>query len=170
MTAHLIPVQFLEQIRPDLPLALRKASMADVCPLLALINTYAAQGIMLPRTEFELSENLRDFVVAHAGEHLVGCGALHFYSPDTAEVRSLAVDPRWKARGTGRRIVEWLEDEARSYGIRSTFAFTYVAEFFRKLGYREVERAELPLKVWRDCLRCPKFNNCDETAMVKDLS
>ena len=147
----------------------RKATMGDIHALLKLINDYAANGIMLPRTEFEMSENIRDFSAAYLGERLVGCGALHFYTPTSGEVRSLAVDPILKTQGVGRRIVEALEEEAIQNGLHAIFAFTYVPEFFRKVGFREVERGALPLKVWKDCLRCPKFQCCDEIAMVKTL-
>lgn len=147
----------------------RKATMGDIHALLDLINDYAAHGIMLPRTEFEMSENIRDFSVAHAGGRLVGCGALHFYTPTSGEVRSLAVDPALKTRGVGRSIVEALEREAVENQLHAIFAFTYVPNFFKKVGFREVERGALPLKVWKDCLRCPKFQCCDEIAMVKAL-
>ncbi len=147
----------------------RKARLADIPALLELINGYAANAIMLPRTEFEMSENIRDFTVAYSGTRLLGCGALHFYSPTSGEVRSLAVDPNIKTRGVGRRIVEALELEAAENNLHALFAFTYVPEFFRKVGFREVERGELPLKVWKDCVRCPKFQCCDEIAVVKAL-
>jgi amino-acid N-acetyltransferase len=150
--------------------AVRKAAMRDIPALLDLIDGYAAQGVMLPRTEFELSENIRDFCVAVSGEQLVGCGALHFYSPLTAEVRSLAVDPRVKSNGIGRLIVRFLINEAMEYSIAGVFAFTYVAEFFSRLGFHEVERGVLPLKVWKDCLRCPKFQGCDEIAVLRILN
>ncbi len=150
-------------------LTTRKASMRDIHPLLTLINGYAAKGIMLPRTEFEMSENIRDFTLAFDGDELVGCGALHFYTPTSGEVRSLAVEPNAKSRGIGRTIVEALEAEARECGLHTLFAFTYVPGFFGKLGFIEVERGELPLKAWKDCLRCPKFSACDEIAVVKYL-
>ena len=152
---------------PESPLVIRKATMRDIHALLDLINGYASKGVMLPRTEFEMSENIRDFVLAFAGDKLVGCGALHFYSPTSGEIRSLAVDPKSKSRGVGRALVEALEKDARECGLHSIFAFTYVDRFFSKLGFVEVERGELPLKAWKDCLRCPKFQSCDETAMVK---
>ncbi|HYL76764.1 MAG TPA: N-acetyltransferase [Bryobacteraceae bacterium] len=156
--------------RPDLAQpAIRKANMGDIQALLQLINGYATDGIMLPRTEFEMSENIRDFSVAFAGSQLVGCGALHFYTPTSGEVRSLAVDPSIKTHGVGRRMIEALEKEAAENGLHAIFAFTYVPDFFRKMGFKEVERGELPLKVWKDCLRCPKFSCCDEIAMVKAL-
>jgi len=151
----------------DVAMAIRKASMGDVPHLLRLVNAYAAQGIMLPRTEFEISENLRDFTVAYSGDRLAGCGALHFYTPTMGEIRSLAVEPDWQKRGLGKRLVEALESEARSYGLEAVFAFTYIPGFFQKLGFFEVERGELPLKAWKDCLRCPKFQCCDEIAVMK---
>jgi amino-acid N-acetyltransferase len=150
-------------------LTLRKAAMRDIPNLLSLINSYAANGTMLPRTEFELSENIRDFLVAYDGSLLAGCGALHFYTPAAAEVRSLAVLPERARRGVGREIVLALEAEARDNDLDAIFAFTYVPGFFEKLGFAEVERGELPLKAWKDCLRCPKFQNCDEIAVLKHL-
>jgi amino-acid N-acetyltransferase len=148
----------------------RKAAMRDIPNILALINSFAAEGIMLPRTEFEMSENIRDFSVAYEEKSLVGCAALHFYTPTVGEVRSLAVLPEASNHGIGRALVESLEAEARSNDLDAIFAFTYVPGFFAKLGFIEVERGELPLKAWKDCLRCPKFQNCDEIAVIRNLS
>lgn len=150
-------------------ITIRKASLTDIPALLRLINAYAAKGIMLPRTEFEMAENIRDFTVAFDGPQLVGCGALHFYTTTSAEVRSLAVDPNQKSHGLGRLIVESLIEESNQHGLHSLFAFTYVDGFFRKLGFDVVDRGELPLKAWKDCLRCPKFQACDEIAMLLRL-
>lgn len=147
-------------------MTLRKARMSDIGGILSLINGYARQGIMLPRNEFELSEGIRDFTLLCDGETVVGCAALHFYGPTMAEVRSLAVHPDAKGSGAGRLLMEALEREAREYDLDALFAFTYVPGFFTKLGYREVDRAELPLKAWKDCLRCPKFQACDEIAVL----
>jgi amino-acid N-acetyltransferase len=161
---------FTEQVAPHIELEVRKAGMSDIAPILALINGYAAKGIMLPRTELELSEHIRDFTVVFCAGRLVGCGALHFYTPTTGEIRSLAVDDAAKTHGVGRRLVEALVEEARAYSLDGVFAFTYVADFFRKVGFHEVERGALPLKAWKDCLRCPKFQCCDEIAMVRVLN
>ncbi len=150
-------------------IVVRKATMQDIPALLALINGYAAKGIMLSRTEFEMSEAMRDFSVACDGDQLVGCGAMHFYSPVMGEVRSLAVAASHKTHGIGRLMVDALVSEARHYGLDAVFAFTYVPGFFGKLGFLEVERGELPLKAWKDCLRCPKFQACDEIAVVRVL-
>jgi len=152
-----------------LPLTVRKAVMRDIPPILDLINGYAVKGIMLPRTEFELSEAIRDFTVVTLGNRLVGCGALHFYSPALAEIRSLAVAEQAKTHGVGRRLVRALVQEAQEYELDAAFAFTYVTEFFQKVGFQVVERGMLPLKAWKDCLRCPKFQACDEIAVLRIL-
>ena len=151
------------------PLTVRKAGMRDIRPILDLINGYAARGEMLPRTELEMSEAIRDFTVITSGGELLGCGALHFYSPTLAEIRSLAVRERAKTHGVGRRLIEALVAEAALYELDAVFAFTYVVEFFRKLGFETLERGALPLKAWRDCLRCPKFQSCDEVAVLRVL-
>jgi amino-acid N-acetyltransferase len=153
---------------PDV--TVRKAAMRDIPGLLSLINDYANQGVMLGRTEFELSENMRDFAVAFEGEKIVGCGALHFYSPIVGEIRSLAVAPALKTRGVGRQIVRYLAQEAIEYCLGAVFAFTYVPGFFERVGFHEVERGVLPLKAWKDCLRCPKFQHCDEIAVLRILN
>ena len=150
-------------------LVTRKAVMHDIPPILDLINAYAAQGIMLPRTEFELSEAIRDFTVVTLGGELLGCGALHFYTPTLGEIRSLAVHQRAKTQGAGRKLVEALVEEAQEYELDAVFAFTYVVDFFRKVGFHEVERGALPLKAWKDCVRCPKFQACDEIAVLRFL-
>jgi amino-acid N-acetyltransferase len=148
---------------------IRKANMRDIPALAALINSYASQEIMLPRTELELAEGIRDFVVAEEDLALLGCGALHFYTRVSGEVRSLAVHPNTKGRGVGTLLVQELEAEARANELSALFAFTYVPEFFKKLGFQTVSRDLLPLKAWKDCLRCPKFQNCDEIAVLKAL-
>jgi amino-acid N-acetyltransferase len=134
--------------------------------MLRLINSYAARSVMLPRTEVEICEGLRDFLVATLDDELVGCGALHFYTAHMAELRSLAVDPDKTRSGLGQQIVHALIEQGREYGVDVVFAFTYVPKFFEKMGFRYFDRAALPLKAWKDCLRCPMFNACDEIAMA----
>jgi amino-acid N-acetyltransferase len=151
-------------------LLIRKARPCDVSAMLELINGYARAGLMLPRTEFEMCENIRDFSVALRGSQLAGCGALHFYTPKMAEVRSLAVSQHTKSAGVGRRLVESLVEEARQYGLDVVFAFTYVVQFFQKCGFQAVDRGSLPLKAWKDCIRCPRFNSCDEVPVVHLIS
>ncbi len=161
---------FVNPAAPDLELTVRKAVMRDIAPILELINGYAAKGQMLPRTEFELSESIRDFTVVTGAGKLLGCGALHFYSPTLGEIRSLAVREEAKTHGAGRKVVEALVQEAIGYELDAVFAFTYVVEFFKKTGFQVVERGLLPLKAWKDCLRCAKFQACDEVAMLRVLN
>ena len=160
---------FVETSGVGEPLIARKARMHDIPRIVDLINGYAAEGVMLPRTEFEVSEAIRDFTVVTRGSQLLGCGALHFYSPTIGEIRSLAVHRVAKTHGVGRRLVEALVDEARDYQLDAVFAFTYVVEFFQKVGFQAVERGVLPLEAWKDCLRCPKFQACDEVAVLSVL-
>jgi amino-acid N-acetyltransferase len=149
--------------------AVRKASLADIPSLLALVNAFAARGIMLPRSEFEMAENIRDFSVIQLADRVAGCAALHFYTPKAAEVRSLAILPDLQGYGAGKALVSSLEREAQAFGVQDLFAFTYIPDFFRKMGFTSIERGELPLKAWKDCLRCPKFQCCDEVAVIKRI-
>ena len=170
MISALYADAFVEAHSATPRLVVRKAVMHDIAPILDLISSYAARGIMLARTEFEMSEAIRDFSVVSLDGQLLGCGALHFYSPTTAEIRSLAVHEHAKTKGVGRNLVEALVAEAVQYELDAVFAFTYVVEFFSKVGFHVVERGALPLKAWKDCVRCPKFQACDEVAGVRVLS
>jgi amino-acid N-acetyltransferase len=124
---------------------------------------------MLPRTLLSIYENIRDFHVAAEGTRVLGCSALHFTWGDMAEVRSLAVDETAGQRGIGRALVEANIAEAIEHNLVQVYAFTYVTEFFAKLGFRVVPHEAMPRKVWMDCVNCHKFNCCDEVAMVRNL-
>jgi amino-acid N-acetyltransferase len=169
MISGLYADSFVESPGAKPRLTVAKAGMRDIPLILDLINAYAAKGIMLPRTEFEMSEAIRDFIVVKSGEELLGCGALHFYTPTLAEIRSHAVYEKAKTKGVGRILVESLVKEAEQYELDAVFAFTYVVDFFNKVGFHAVERGVLPLKAWKDCLRCSKFQACDEVAVLRIL-
>ena len=147
-------------------LTIRQAQLPDVPAMLSLINDHASRSVMLPRTELEICESLRDFLVAVQDGELLGCGALHFYTQHMAELRSLAVAREHTRSGLGKRLAAELLEQARKYGVDVVFLFTYVPGFFEKLGFHTVYRDALPLKTWKDCLRCPMINACDETAMA----
>lgn len=148
---------------------LRRPRVSDVPAMAAIINGYAVQGQMLPKSQHKLYMFLRDFVVVMAGDQVVGCGALHLVWEDLAEVRSLAVAPAWRGRGLGRMMIQQLLQDAREVGMSRVFALTYHKDLFAHLGFHEVPRESLPHKIWGDCLDCPKFTNCDETALMLDL-
>ena len=150
---------------------IRKARMADVKGIQSLIAEYAKKGDMLPRSLADIYENLRDYFVflGNDGE-LVGSAAIHIMWEDLAEVRSLAVREGRMRRGVGTQLVESCISEAIMLGIARVFALTYKPEFFEKLGFHVVDKAELPQKIWADCLKCSKFPDCDEVALVADFS
>lgn len=148
---------------------LRKATFADVVAIQDLVNHYAGQGLMLPRSRNAIYEMLRDFTVAEQDGVLTGTGALHLIWDELAEIRALAVKPALTRQGIGRQIVDFLREEARTLGVKRLFALTYKPEFFRKMGFTEVSKEALPHKVWKECINCPKFPHCDETAMIHDL-
>lgn len=150
---------------------IRKARMQDVKTIQKLISEYAKKGDMLPRSLSEIYENLRDyFVFVENGKDVIGSAAVHIMWEDLAEVRSLAVREDRMGRKIGTELVEACVSEAIVLGISRIFALTYKPGFFEKLGFKQVDKAELPHKIWSDCLKCSKFPDCDEVALVADLS
>jgi len=150
-------------------LRVRRASLSDVPAILSLVNRLAQEQRMLPRSPASVIEGIRAFLVAEVDGAFAGCGALDVVWTDLAEIRSLAVEPDGQRSGVGRALVEALVEEARRLGVPRLFAFTYVPGFFAKLGFGEVAHEALPHKVFKDCLRCPKFQACDEIAMERIL-
>jgi amino-acid N-acetyltransferase len=150
---------------------IRPATIYDVPRIQAIVNSHAELGKMLFKSYAQLFEDLRDFgvYVDEASGQVLGCAAVTIIWADLAEVRSLAVDDAARGRGIGKQLVHWCIDEARRMQIRKLFALTYEKTFFEKLGFEVVAKETLPLKVWSDCVRCPKNDHCDEIAMVKVL-
>jgi len=145
----------------------RKARFDDIESIYGLVHIYAAQGEMLPRSRNTLYENLRDMVVAEADDGVIGVGALHIMWDRLAEVRMMAISPDHTRQGVGAEIVSRLLAECDALGIEKVFTLTYKPDFFRKLGFIRISREELPQKVWKECIDCPKYPNCDEIAMIK---
>lgn len=149
--------------------AVRPAAVRDVDDILALLSDYARMGNLLPRTRTEVTASIEWFRVAEAQGKVVACGALEIFTPELAEVRSLAVAEDFKGTGTGRLLVERLIDDARKRGHRRLMALTYSPGFFHRLGFETVSKELFPEKVWGICVRCYKFHNCDEIAVLKHL-
>ncbi len=154
---------------PRVPI--RRATVADVPAAAAIINEAAEFGLMLPRSLASMYENVREFHVAidHPGGEVVGVCGLSVVWANLAEVAALAVHRAHRGRGLGRRLVEACVDEARTLGVRRLMTLTYERAFFEKLGFGVVDRQKLPLKVWSECVRCPKNAACDEIAMIREL-
>ncbi|MCM0081648.1 N-acetyltransferase [Geomonas sp. Red32] len=148
---------------------IRKAKISDVKDIQKLLSGYANKGDMLSRSLSELYDSLRDFYIVEEEGKLLGTSALHIVWEDLAEVRSVAVAEDAGRRGIGSQVVGACLDEARSLGLKRLFCLTYKPEFFSKLGFKVVDKSELPHKVWGDCIKCVKFPDCDEIAMILDL-
>lgn len=143
-----------------------KSRINDIAQIHKLVNYFADKGEMLPRALSELYENMRDFFVVRHGEQLVACAALHIFWSDLAEIRAVSVVEEMQDQGAGALVIQACLEEARSMGIETIFCLTYMPDFFEQFGFRQVDKLELPRKIWGECLRCPKFPDCDEVALI----
>jgi amino-acid N-acetyltransferase len=146
-----------------------RAKIRDAPQMHRLINHFADKGEMLARSLSEIYENIRDYFVVRQGERVVACVALRVSWSDLAEIKSLAVAKDSQEQGIGAQLVEACLKEARELGIPTVFCLTYKSAFFEKVGFSQIDKAELPHKVWGECYRCPKFPNCDEVALTYHL-
>jgi amino-acid N-acetyltransferase len=149
---------------------IRKARPLDIKEIQRLINFFADRGEMLPCSLSELYERVRDFYICEEDGEIVGTCALHLSWEDLGEIRSLAVKESHGRRGIGTRLVEACLEEAKSLGVRRVFALTYKPDFFRRLDFQIIDKSKLPQKIWSDCVKCVKFPECDEIAMILDLN
>ncbi|NQT18798.1 MAG: N-acetyltransferase [Planctomycetes bacterium] len=147
----------------------RKAKMADVRKIHRLINDAAGHDDMLPRSLSEIYEKLRDFHVCVANDAVVGCCALHIVWDGIAEIRSLAVDEQRRGAGIGTSLMRRCLVECQGLGVGEVFVLTYVPAYFERAGFGEVSKDVLPHKIWSDCVKCPKFPDCGEVAMMLTL-
>lgn len=145
----------------------RNATLPDVKAIYAIMQPLSVDGTLLPRNISELCENIRDFVVAEDDGEIIGCGALHLYGMHLAEIRSIAVLPHANGRGAGTLIVEALLREAERHNVTCVCLFTRIPDFFGQMGFIMASREELPDKMYKDCVHCPRFYACDEIAMVR---
>ena len=148
----------------------RPAQLSDVRHMMPLLNMYALQAEILPRLEDDVYRSIREWVVAEADNQIIGMGSLLILWYDLAEVRSLVISPAWHGKGIGRTIVEALQEEAEVIGLPTIFALTRQPGFFLRLGFDLTQKESLPKKVMKDCVFCPKFHACDETAVIKKLN
>ena len=148
---------------------IRKATLEDIKPIQGLINFYAEKDKMLPRSLNELYENIRDFFVYEDGGNILGCAALHVTWEDLAEIKSLAVTESIQKKKIGSMLVKMIFEDAKKLNIKRIFALTYVPEFFEKFGFKKVAHSKLPHKIWSECIKCVKFPDCEEIAMVIDI-
>lgn len=150
-------------------LIIRKAKISDANAIYKITQYYAKEDLMLPRSLMEIYENIRDYIIAEKGKAFLGCCALHICWKDLGEIKALAIKPKYRRKGVGRILVEKALDEAARIKIKKIFCLTYVPKFFRKFGFRKIEKKHLPHKIWNECINCPKFPNCDEVPMLKTI-
>jgi amino-acid N-acetyltransferase len=150
---------------------IRKAKISDAKAIHRLLSAFSDRGEILPRSLNEIYDHLRDHSIYCQGEpeSIVGTCAIHVSWENLAEIRSLAVEQGFTKKGVGRALVENCLAEARELGISRVFVLTYKKDFFEKRGFRVIDKADLPHKIWSDCLRCVKFPNCDEVAMIREI-
>lgn len=148
---------------------IRKAKISDLKQVHKLINDFARREQMIPRSLNEIYETLRDFVVCEDYGDICGVCALHIMWEDLAEIRSLAVDKKYQKKGIGKTLVKQCLKEAKALGLKRIFALTYQPAFFKKIGFLDIDKSSLPQKIWGDCLRCHKFPECDEQAVIINL-
>ncbi len=148
---------------------LRKARIKDIKQIQELIGCFARLDVMLPRSLNELYENIRDFWVYEDKGKVLGCAALHISWDDLAEIKSLAVAQNRQGKGIGRDLVTACLAEAKVMGAKKIFVLTYKPEFFKKFGFKRIRNADLPHKIWAECINCAKFPNCQEIALLKIL-
>ena len=148
---------------------IRKAKISDAKAIHKLLSTFSDRGEILPRSLNEIYDNLRDYSIycQEGSESIVGTCAIHVSWENLAEIRSLAVEEGFTKKGVGRALVENCLAEAKELGISRVFVLTYKKDFFEKRGFSVIDKADLPHKIWSDCLKCVKFPNCDEVAMIK---
>jgi len=147
----------------------RKATVKDAGKIFEILQRYALEGILLPRSLNSIYENIRDFFIYEDNGNIVGVGSLHIFWEDLAEIKSLAVLPEYQSKGIGKKIVNECISEAKQLGIKKVFALTYVPEFFQKLGFKVVDKSAFPQKVWTECIHCVKFNDCKEIPVLLEL-
>lgn len=147
---------------------IRKANINDVKKIQQVINNYAEQKKMLPRSLNDIYEHLRDFYVYEDNGSVEGVCALHVVWEDLAEIKAFAVSQKYTGKHIGSKLINTCLEEAKSLGIKKIFCLTYIPDFFKKFAFQVISRDSLPHKVWRECINCPKFPDCDEIAMIRE--
>ncbi len=155
--------------RVSTSLQIRKALVTDTKTIHTLVNQFANKDEMLPRSLNEIYENIRDFYVCLENDKIIGVAALHILWEDLAEIRSVAISQNYQGKGIGKKLVNKCLNEAKTLGVKKVFALTYHPGFFNKLGFNDIDKNALPQKIWGECLKCHKFPECNELAVIKEL-
>ncbi|MEO1941287.1 MAG: N-acetyltransferase [Campylobacterales bacterium] len=151
-------------------LELRPATLREILEIEMLLTPYVKEGVILERSRDEIAQNIRSYLLLYSNRQLVGVGALHIYTPQLGELRSIAIREEFRGKGFGKFLVEGLIREGKRLGLRDLLVLTYQKVFFEKLGFIEIPKEAIPeKKIWNDCIKCPFFPVCNEVALLKSL-
>lgn len=154
-----------------MPYSFEKPTLRDIEQMQRLVQPYVENGTILYRDQDEMAATIRSYHIVKDNERLIGFGALHIYSPTLAEVRSFFIDEEYRGRGVGSMLLAKLEEEGRRLGVKTLLALTYKEEFFKKLGFVEIAKDQIPEhKIWADCIKCKHFPICNEISLIKTIS
>ena len=149
---------------------LRKAKLSDIPAMQSLVEQEVKEGVILKRSDDEVATNIRSYILAFKDSELLGYGALHIHSPTLSEIRSLIVAPNARGLGVGKKIVEYCKEEAKELGLKEILVLTYIAEFFKKLDFVEIDKEKIPEhKIWLDCVKCIHFPVCNEISLIHKI-
>ena len=164
-------MSFIKKVKKKVltKLQIKKAVITDTKAIHTLVNQFANKDEMLPRSLNEIYENIRDFYVCLENDKIIGVAALHILWEDLAEIRSVAVSQNYQGKGIGKKLVNKCLIEAKTLGIKKVFALTYHPGFFKELGFNDIDKNDLPQKIWGECLKCHKFPECNELAVIMEL-
>ena len=145
-------------------------NLSDIPKIQELLKTEVNNGVILYRSDDEVAMNIRSYLVARDGEKIIGCVALHLYSVQLAEFRSMMVDANYRMQGIGALLIKNGLEEAKKLGLKKILVLTYKSRFFAKFGFQEIPKIEIPdSKIWADCIKCSQFPVCEEVALIKNL-
>ena len=148
---------------------IKKATLKDARAIHSLVNKFAKKEDMLPRSLNEIYENIRDYFICEENGSVAAVASLHILWTDLAEIRSVAVTKKYRGKNIGKKLIQQCLKEAKNLGAKKVFALTYSPGYFKRLDFEEIDKNELPQKIWGDCLKCHKFPDCDESAVIKRL-
>ncbi len=147
-----------------------KPTLGNIFAMQELVKSEVESGIILFRDETEMANTIRSYTLALEDDELVGFAALHIYSPEVAEVRSLVIKEAYRGKGVGKALIAKLEDEGRALGLKRILTLTYQKEFFEKNGFVEIPKEDIPEhKIWADCIKCKHFPICNEISLIKNI-
>jgi len=147
-----------------------KAKLSDIPQMQKLVQKEVKDGIILQRSNDEVSTNIRSYILAKDKDRVIGYGALHIHSTTLAEIRSLIVDKSYRGQNIGKSIVEFALQEAKELGLKEVLVLTYMEDFFKKLNFVEIPKETIPEhKIWADCIKCIHFPICNEISLIYKL-